>query len=113
MKMEVVTTRLPINKIKLLELLSKKEYIDKSTMLRKLTLKAIDEYLLKNYISKYISGKISIYELSKEINMDLWELTDYLQENNIEQDITYEELKENEKNFNILCDNLKSLKSKN
>ena len=110
MKMGVVTTRLPNTKIKLLEAIAKKEFCDKSTILRKLALKSLNDYLYENYISKYKKGDITIYELAKTLDLDLWTITDYLKENNIEQDITYEEIRENQKNFEKLCDSFKKIK---
>jgi virulence-associated protein VapD len=108
--MKVVTTRLPAKKIKIIEAIAKKEFLDRSSIVRKLTLKSLDDYLYNNYISKYKQGKISISQLSKELGIDLWTLTDYLKEKNIEQDINYQELKENEKNFNKICKSVKEIK---
>jgi virulence-associated protein VapD len=110
MSMKVVTTRLPAKKIKIIEAIAKKEFLDRSSIVRKLTLKSLDDYLYNNYISKYKQGKISISQLSKELGIDLWTLTDYLKEKNIEQDINYQELKENEKNFNKICKSVKEIK---
>ena len=80
---DVVTMRLPEAVIKELEGIARAEYLDMVTLIRKMLLEDIEEYLLKRSAERYREGRISIEEAAAIGKVSVWRMIEYLRDNNI------------------------------
>ena len=79
----VVTMRLPEAVIKELEDIARAEYLDMITLIRKMLLEDIEEYLLKRSAERYREGRISIEEAAAIGKVSMWRMIEYLRDRNI------------------------------
>lgn len=80
---DVVTMRLPEAVIKELEGIARAEYLDMVTLIRKMLLEDIEEYLLKRSAERYGEGRISIEEAAAIGKVSVWRMIEYLRDKNI------------------------------
>jgi len=91
----VVTMRLPEEVIKELEDIAREEHLDRVSLIRKMLLEDVEEYLLKRAAERYMKGKISTEETAVRAKVNVWRMVEYLREENINPPPeTLEEMKE-------------------
>lgn len=76
-KEQMVGTRLPEALVRDLEAIERIEQSDRSTTVRKLLQRAIQEWKLEYYGRQYGDGKVSLARAAKEAGVTLWEMMDY------------------------------------
>ncbi len=79
-KGRMVGTRLPDGLVRDLELIESAEQADRSTTVRKLLYKAIQEWKLQYYARLYCQGKLTLARAAREAGITLWEMMEYLRQ---------------------------------
>ena len=74
-KEQMVGTRLPDTVVRDLETI---EQADRSTTVRKLLSRAIQDWKLDHYSRLYGSGKVTLAGAAREARVSLWEMMDYM-----------------------------------
>jgi predicted HTH domain antitoxin len=74
----MVGMRLPKALVRELERIEAAERADRSTTLRKLLTKAIEDWKLEHYAQQYGNGKLSLARAAREAGVSLWEFQDYV-----------------------------------
>jgi predicted HTH domain antitoxin len=77
-KEQMVGTRLPDTVVRDLEAIEQVEQADRSTTLRKLLSRAIQDWKLDHYSRLYGSGKFTLARAAREARVSLWEMMDYV-----------------------------------
>jgi predicted HTH domain antitoxin len=77
-KERMVGTRLPDTVVRDLEAIEQVEQADRSTTLRKLLSRAIQDWKLDHYSRLYGSGKLTLARAAREARVSLWEMMDYV-----------------------------------
>lgn len=76
-KDRMVGTRLPLELVRELELIEDVEQTDRSTTVRRLLSKAIQQWKLEHYVRLYGDGKLTLARAAREAGVSLWEMMDY------------------------------------
>lgn len=76
-KERVVSTRLPLDLVRDLELIEDVEQFDRSTTVRRLLSKAIQQWKLEHYARLYGDGKLTLARAARDAGVSLWEMMDY------------------------------------
>jgi predicted HTH domain antitoxin len=76
-KEQMVGTRLPDAVVRDLEAIEQVEQADRSTTVRKLLSRAIQEWKLEHYSRLYGAGKLTLARAAREAGVSLWEMMDY------------------------------------
>ncbi len=101
---QVISTRVPSNIVEDIEFIAKVEKLDKSSVIRKLLIEAINEWKKKYALKLYKDGKITLWKAAKIAGLSLWEFMELLASEGINLNYTVDELMEdfkavlNEKN---------------
>ena len=77
-KEQMVGTRLPDTVVRDLEAIEQVEQADRSTTVRKLLSRAIQEWKLDHYSRLYGRGKLTLSLAAREAGVSLWEMMDYV-----------------------------------
>ena len=77
-KEQMVGTRLPGTVVRDLEAIEQVEQADRSTTVRKLLSRAIQDWKLDHYSRLYGSGKLTLARAAREARVSLWEMMDYV-----------------------------------
>jgi predicted HTH domain antitoxin len=77
-KEQMVGTRLPDAVVRDLEAIEQVEQADRSTTVRKLLSRAIQDWKLDHYSRLYGSGKLTLASAAREARVSLWEMMDYV-----------------------------------
>jgi predicted HTH domain antitoxin len=77
-KEQMVGTRLPDAVVRDLEAIEQVEQADRSTTVRKLLSRAIQDWKLDHYARLYGSGKLTLARAAHEAGVSLWEMMDYV-----------------------------------
>ena len=80
-KEQMVGTRLPDTVVRDLETIEQVEQVeqaDRSTTVRKLLSRAIQDWKLDHYSRLYGSGKVTLARAAREARVSLWEMMDYV-----------------------------------
>jgi predicted HTH domain antitoxin len=77
-KEQMVGTRLPHTVVRDLEAIEQVEQADRSTTVRKLLSRAIQDWKLDHYSRLYGSGKLTLARAAREARVSLWEMMDYV-----------------------------------
>lgn len=94
---EAIGVRLEEEMIQNLDVLSKEESLDRSTMLRKLLKLGFVDYMKQKAKEKYLAGKITISECARMANCTLWEFQKYLVEQGYTSSYSIKDLEEDMK----------------
>lgn len=79
MKQEyMVGARIPRSLVRELERIEQAEQTDRSTTVRKLLTRAIQEWNLEHYSTLYGKGKLSMAQAASQAGVSLWEFQSYL-----------------------------------
>jgi len=76
-KERMVGTRLPLELVRELELIEDVEQSDRSTTVRRLLAKAIQQWKLEHYARLYGDGKLTLARAARDAGVSLWEMMDY------------------------------------
>ncbi len=76
-KERMVGTRLPLDLVRELELIEDVEQSDRSTTVRRLLSKAIQQWKLEHYARLYGDGKLTLARAARDAGVSLWEMMDY------------------------------------
>jgi len=82
-KEQMVGTRLPDTVVRDLEAIEQVEQSDRSTTVRKLLSRAIQDWKLDHYSRLYGSGKLTIARAARGAGVSLWEMMDYVRSKKI------------------------------
>jgi predicted HTH domain antitoxin len=77
-KEQMVGTRLPDKMVRDLKAIEQAEQSDRSTIVRKLLSRAIQEWELEYYSRLYGSRRLTLARAAREAQVSLWEMTDYV-----------------------------------
>lgn len=95
---EVLTARITSELDKGLDIVAKTEQLDKSTALRKLLSKSLDEWKKEQGLKLYCEGKLSTEQAAKFAGLSLWSFFDILKQKKISVSYDIEELERDIKN---------------
>jgi predicted HTH domain antitoxin len=90
-KEQMVGTRLPDTVVRDLEAIEEVEQSDRSTTVRKLLSRAIQEWKLDHYSRLYGSGKLTLARAAREARVSLWEMMDYVKSKKITAQYDFED----------------------
>ena len=76
-KEQMVGTRLPMELVRELEFIENIDQSDRSTTVRRLLSKAIQQWKLEHYVRLYGDGKLTLARAAREAGVSLWEMMDY------------------------------------
>ena len=76
-KEQMVGTRLPAELVRELAFIEDVEQSDRSTTVRRLLSKAIQEWKLEHYARLYGDGKLTLARAARDAGVSLWEMMDY------------------------------------
>lgn len=77
-KEQMVGTRLSETVIRDLEAIEQVEQADRSTTVRKLLSRAIEDWKLDHYSRLYGIGKLTLARAARQAGVSLWEMMDYV-----------------------------------
>jgi len=84
--------RLPKEILKQIEILSKEEMEDRSTIIRKLISVGYKDFMQMKFAEKYIEGSITLSEAARKAGLTLWEMEKYLVERGFKSSYSIEDL---------------------
>ncbi len=76
-KERMVSIRLSLDLVRELELIENVEQSDRSTTVRRLLSKAIQQWKLEHYARLYGDGKLTLARAARDAGVSLWEMMDY------------------------------------
>jgi predicted HTH domain antitoxin len=80
---QVISARLPKDRIKLIEEIAQEEKIDKSSILERALEQYIREWALKKALELYRNGKITLSRAAEIADLSIWEIIDILEKRKI------------------------------
>lgn len=92
-KEQMVGTRLPDAVVRDLEAIEQVEQADRSTTIRKLLSRAIQEWKLEHYSRLYGTGKLTLARAARQAGVSLWEMMDYVKTKKITAQYDLEDFK--------------------
>lgn len=92
-KEQMVGTRLPQDLVRELEVIENAEQSDRSTTVRKLLYKAVNEWKLEHYARQYGDGRITLARAARQAGVSLWEMMDYVRARKIPAQYDLEDFK--------------------
>ena len=104
---DVVSTRLDEKEIEELNEISKRERIDRSSLIRKFLLAQIQEYRLKESGERYRKGLVSMAEAATLAKVSIYTMMDYIEREKIQApSLTNAEMEEDLKRSKELFDEI-------
>jgi len=91
-KEQMVGTRLPDTVVRDLEAIEEVEQSDRSTTVRKLLSRAIQDWKLEHYSRLYGNGKLTLARAARGAGVSLWEMMDYVKTKKITAQYDLEDL---------------------
>ncbi len=91
---ELISIRLTEILDKKLKKLAEEEGEDRSTVIRELLLKGLEEKQLEIALEAYKKGKVTLWKAAQIAGVSLWKLLDIIKERRIELSYSEEQLKE-------------------
>ena len=93
-KERLVRIRLPLELVRELELIENVEQSDRSTTVRRLLAKAIQQWKLEHYARLYGDGKLTLARAARDAGVSLWEIMDYACTRKVPAQYDFEDLKQ-------------------
>ena len=93
-KEQMVGTRLPSAVVRDLEAIEEVEQSDRSTTIRKLLSRAIQDWKLDHYSRLYGSGKLTLARAARGARVSIWEMMDYVRMKRISAQYDLEDLEQ-------------------
>ena len=91
-KEQMVGTRLPSELVRELAFIEEVEQSDRSTTVRRLLSKAIQQWKLEHYVRLYGDGKLTLARAARDAGVSLWEMMDYARVRKVPAQYDLEEL---------------------
>jgi predicted HTH domain antitoxin len=91
-KEQMVGTRLPVTVVRDLEAIEEVEQSDRSTTVRKLLSRAIQDWKLDHYSRLYSNGKLTLARAARGAGVSLWEMMDCVKTKKITAQYDLEDL---------------------
>ena len=91
-KEQMVGTRLPSELVRELAFIEEVEQSNRSTTVRRLLSKAIQQWKLEHYVRLYGDGKLTLARAARDAGVSLWEMTDYARARKVPAQYDLEEL---------------------
>jgi len=91
---KIVTAQLQDEMIRELEKFMKVHGIDRSTAIRKLLEKSLDQWKIERAISEYMNGSVSLMKASEVAGLSIWEFIDELQKRDVTINISLDAVEE-------------------
>ena len=88
----MVGTRLPSELVRELAFIEEVEQSDRSTTVRRLLSKAIQQWKLEHYVRLYGDGKLTLARAARDAGVSLWEMMDYTRARKVPAQYDLEEL---------------------
>ncbi len=82
-KEQMVGARLPLELVQALELIEEVEQSDRSSTVRRLLVKAVQEWKLEHYARLYGDGKLTLARAAHDAGVSLWEMMAYVRDKKI------------------------------
>ena len=79
----VISTRMKEKEIRILNEISKKEHIDRSSLMRKFLVQQIQEYNMKESAEKYRKGLVSLAEAASLADVSIYKMMEFCQREQI------------------------------
>ena len=99
MKLDLISTRIDKDSLIYVDKVTKQTHLDRSTIMRQLLKKGIEEDRKERAVDLYSKGKLSIEGASKFAGVYIGEFFDLLKERGITSKITVEDYKKGLKNL--------------
>ena len=93
-KERMISTRLPLELVRELELIEDVEQSDRSTTVRCLLSKAIQQWKLEHYARLYGDGKLTLARTARDAGVSLWEMMDYARARKVPTQYDLEDLEQ-------------------
>lgn len=93
-KTMMVGTRLPAELVRDLKTIEGAEQSDRSTTMRKLLHKAIQDWKLEHYAKLYGQGRMTLARASREAGVSLWEMMDHVRQHRITAQYDLDDLRQ-------------------
>ncbi|MBV9282756.1 MAG: UPF0175 family protein, partial [Chloroflexi bacterium] len=93
-KDQLVTSRLPEEMVRDLELIERWEQSDRSTTVRKLLRRAIADWKREFYARQYGDGAMTLARAAEEAGVSLWEMMDYVRQRKVAAQYDLEDLRQ-------------------
>ena len=91
-KEQMVGARLPSELVRELAFIEEVEQSDRSTTVRRLLSKAIQQWKLEHYVRPYGDGKLTLARAVRDAGVSLWEMMDYARARKVPAQYGLEEL---------------------
>ena len=91
-KEQMVGARLPSELVRELAFIEAVEQSDRSTTVRRLLSKAIQQWKLEYYVRLYGAGKLTLARAARDAGVSLWEMMDYARARKVPAQYDLEEL---------------------
>ena len=88
----MVGTRLPSELVRELAFIEEVEQSDRSTTVRRLLSKAIQQWKLEHYVRLYGDGKLTLARAAHDAGVSLWEMMEYARARKVPAQYDLEEL---------------------
>jgi len=92
-KERMVGSRLPGDLLRDLETIERVEQADRSTTVRKLLYRAVDEWKREHYARQYGDGKMTLARAAREAGVSLWGMMEYVRQRKIAAQYDLEDLR--------------------
>ena len=90
----MVGARLPSELVRELELIEGIEQSDRSTTVRRLLSRGIQNWKLEHYVRQYGEGKVTLARAARDAGVSLWEMIDYSRARKVATQYDLEDLKQ-------------------
>lgn len=89
-----ITTRVDDELAKVIDEVSRKEGMDRSTVIRRFLMEAAKEWLIEKSLQDYEQGKVTLWQAAEKCGVSLWEMIMEAKKREIHVPYTLESLKE-------------------
>jgi predicted HTH domain antitoxin len=89
-----VTTRVEEELAKAIDEVAKREGMDRSTVIRRFLIKAVNEWLIEKSLEEYEEGKMTLWQAAKRCGLSLWEMINEVKKREVHVPYSLEELRE-------------------
>jgi|SRR3989339_1036632 len=83
--------RLPEEMLEKIGRISKRELVDRSTIIRKLVMLGYSNFIKKTAMEEYMRGSITLSNAAEQAGLTIWEMEKYLIENGYKSDYSIED----------------------
>jgi predicted HTH domain antitoxin len=88
------TTRIEEDLARVIDEVSKKEGMDRSTVIRRFLMKSVKEWLIERSLEDYEQGKVTLWQAAERCGISLWEMVVEAKKREIHVPYSLEEFRE-------------------